>query len=477
MTSAYEPYYHFFPRHDFMNDPNGLIYYKGEYHLFYQHLAPKHWGHAVSQDLVHWQILPTAIKPDHLGDIWSGSAVADDANTSGLFDENGGMVAIFTHQNGQQSAPLGPQIQSIAYSKDAGRSWTTYEENPVIPNPNVRDFRDPFVFWHAPTQAWVMVVSNGDHVRIYRSPDLKHWDLASEFGSGHGYPGVIWECPSLFELPVDGDPNTMRWVLHMSVILEQDRAMELPRMQYLIGHFDGYTFTNANPAANVLWSDYGKDHYAAVPWNNIPASDGRLIWLGWCDHWSYASRLPTGDWQGMMTIPRELKLKTLPEGIALLQQPIEELKQLRAESFTLPRQELAAGNHALPIQGSAIEVVATFEAGTATEFGLSVRVGTDQQTIVGYDTTRAEVFVDRTRSGESAFHELFAGRHSAPLVLHDATLTLHIFVDTSSIEVFANDGERVISDLIFPNPTSQGLSLYARNGAVTLLSLVVYRLH
>lgn len=479
MSSIYQPHYHFFPLRGFMNDPNGLIYYEGEYHLFYQYLQHKHWGHAVSQDLVRWHILPIALKPDALGDIWSGSVVADHANTSGFFTDTGGLVAIFTQQNAQRSAPLGPQVQSIAYSHDRGRTWTMYDQNPIIPNSGEKDFRDPSVFWHAPSQAWVMVVTfKGDRVRIYRSPDLKHWELASEFGIAQGYYNGIWECPSLFELPVDGDPDNTLWVLHISLICTQDPDLTHPRMQYVLGHFDGYTFTKVNPAHPARWSDYGRDHYATIPWADIPSQDGRRIWIGWCNNWSYADKLPTGDWQGMMTIPRSLQLETLPEGITLLQQPIAELAQLRATSFMLaPRQLLADQEVSLPIRGSAVEIIATFATETATEFGLQLRKGADEQTVVGYETTTATLFVDRTRSGESSFSTQFPGRHSAPLALQNGMLKLHIFVDTSSIEVFANDGERVITDLIFPDPGSQQILFYTRNGTVALRSLEVYTLH
>jgi fructan beta-fructosidase len=179
-----------------MNDPNGLIYFEGGYHLFYQHLWPRHWGHAVSADLVHWQILPLALRPDEPGDIWSGSVVADDNNSSGFFPDGSGLVAIFTQQQAERAAPLGPQIQSIAYSSDRGRTWTMYAHNPVIPNPGEQDFYDPYVFWHDASKAWVMVVMfRGDRVRIYRSPDLKQWELASAFGVSEGQRGDLL-CPS-----------------------------------------------------------------------------------------------------------------------------------------------------------------------------------------------------------------------------------------------------------------------------------------
>ncbi len=486
-TDQYQPEYHFYPKEGFMNDPNGLIYYEGEYHLFYQYLSLKHWGHAVSTDLVHWQDLPVAIKPDTLWEIWSGSVVVDWQNTSGFFPEGSGLVAIFTHQNPQQKSPLGPQIQSIAYSHDKGRTWTMYENNPVIPNSGVNDFRDPHVFWHAKSNAWVMVVTfNGDRVQIYRSPDLKKWTLASEFGVGQGDHNGYWECPNLFELSIDNSEET-RWVFTISLGHWNKIFHQLPEMQYFIGSFDGYRFTNENTSETVLWSDYGKDHYAAISWNEMPAGDKRRVWIGWLHNWRYTNKVPQKGWEGMMTIPRTVELKRLAEGIRMVQRPVVELEQLRTSIYRSTEPLMIAKNQVidLPVQGDALEIKATFHIKTSEipgEFGLQIRKGKvdttneEQYTLVGYDTAAHAVFVDRTKSGNSSFDDQFVGRHAAKIMQKDDLLQLHIFVDRCSIEFFANHGEISITDLIFPDSKSQGLALYVKNVEVDLLSLEIYRL-
>lgn len=473
MPEWLRPLYHFAPVQGFMNDPNGLIYYQGEYHLFYQYLWPRHWGHAVSTDLLHWQHLPIALAPDALGDIWSGCVVLDREDSSGFFAGGEGLVAIFTHQNPQQEAPLGPQIQSIAYSHDRGRSWTMYEGNPVIANPGVRDFRDPHVFWHAPTRAWIMVVTyNGDSVLIYRSLNLKEWTLASEFGREEG--SGVWECPNLLELPLEDASGQTRWLLHISLYHDKALSNFQHDMRYFLGSFDGYTFQSETPPGTVLRSDYGKDNYAAVSWSNSP--DGRTLWIGWLNNWAYAGKLPTGEWQGMMTLPRSLHLKAFAQGIRLVQQPIAELEQLRTQEFRLADVVVSADAPlVLPVEMVAGEISMAFQrSSTAREFGVYVRKGELQRTVVGYRVEVDEVFVDRTLAGEGAFHSGFAAEQRAQLFSQSETLTLRVFLDSSSIEVFVNEGEVVISSLIFPDAASSQLVLFASDNEVHIKSLEVY---
>ncbi len=262
---------HFSPGNGWINDPNGLVFYEGEYHLFYQHNASGDtwgnisWGHAVSRDLVRWEELDVALEPDDLGLIFSGSAVVDKEDTSGFFDGGSGLVALYTNASGKDYAQ---QVQSLAYSSDRGRTWTKYERNPVLPNPDNPDFRDPKVFWHGPTGRWILLLAAGDRILFYASKNLKDWTKLSEFGADSGAHGGVWECPELFETPVDGDPNDTRWVLQVDVNPGFPEGGS--GAQYFVGDFDGEAFTNENPPDTVLWADYGKDFYATQDWSNVP---------------------------------------------------------------------------------------------------------------------------------------------------------------------------------------------------------------
>jgi fructan beta-fructosidase len=475
----YRPRFHFTPATGWLNDPNGLVYFQGDYHLFHQALTPRHWGHAVSADLVHWTHLPIALYPDNLGAIWSGSVVVDRADTSGFFGGSPGLVAVFTHHN-SQSPPAGPQLQSIAYSSDRGRTWTMYAHNPVIPNPGVADFRDPKVFWHDQSGRWVMVVAfNRDRVQFYVSPNLREWRLTSEFGVGQGAHTGTWECPDLFELPVNGDAARKKWVLHVSLYHTHAKPARGSWMQYFIGDFDGTAFTNANPADEVLWSDYGRDNYAAVSWSDLPRSDGRRVMIGWMNNWTYADRVPTSLWQGAMTIPRQVQLRQLATGLRLVQTPVAELQRLRGPVSHYESVRIAPVDPLrLPGIGDAIELRATFALESAMECGVMIGTGESNYTTVAYDTGEALLLVDRSRSGQTAFSSTFSGTRKAPLTPQRGRVELHIFVDRSSIEVFGNDGEVAITSLIYPDSAGADLDLevYAVNGTVRLASLDVYRL-
>ncbi|MFC0472183.1 glycoside hydrolase family 32 protein [Halalkalibacter kiskunsagensis] len=467
----YRPQFHFSPERNWMNDPNGLVFYNGKYHMFYQYnpygnkWGNMSWGHAISKDLVHWEHLPVALRPDKLGMIFSGSAVVDKHNTSGLFKEKpGGLVAIYTSAGETQQ-------QSLAYSTDDGVTWTKYEGNPVIPNPGIEDFRDPKVIWYEKEKKWVMLLAAGDHVRLYSSKNLIDWEYMSKFDEGAH--GGVWECPELFELPVNGDPNNTKWVLQVD--LNPGAVAGGSGGQYFIGEFDGKTFINDNPPDEIRWVDYGKDFYATQTWFN---TNNRKIWIGWMNNWEYAEFIPTHPWRGAMSLPRELTLKTIPgEGIKLIQDPVIELQAIRQRPNEWKDQRIIPGQNILSdMNSNTIEIRAEFEIGSATEFGFKVRKGKSEETIIGYNTDRNQLFVDRTNSGEDQFHEQFAGKHTAPLHPVDNRIKLHIFVDHSSVEVFGNTGERVITDRIFPEPSSKGVELYVENGDVQLLSLTVNEL-
>ena len=480
---TYRPQYHFTPAKNWMNDPNGPIYYKGEYHLFYQHnpfgnvWGHMSWGHAVSRDLVHWEHLPVAIPEENGIMIFSGSTVVDWHNSSGLCKEAiaaepSCLVAIYTGHTEKL------QTQNLAYSNDQGRTWTKYEGNPVL-DLHMQDFRDPKVFWHEPSHKWVMVAAlpTEHKVRFFGSTDLKHWNALSDFGPAGGTAGV-WECPDLFPLPVEDEAGQTRWVL--SINLNPGGLAGGSADQYFAGQFDGATFVNANPPEQVLWADYGKDFYASTSFSDIPATDGRRIWLGWLLNWEYASKVPTFFWRGVQSIPRTLSLKRFPEGIRLLQTPVKELETLRQNHVSLGEQDIASANRTLlarKVRGDALEISAEIDAGNSAEAGIRVRKAKDEATTIGVDWLKQEVFVDRTRSGNTSLDEKFPGRHAGPLLPAGGKhIKLHIFVDRSSVEVFVNNGATVISDALFPSRDSRGMELYSENGEARIVRLEIWTL-
>jgi fructan beta-fructosidase len=323
----------------------------------------------------------------------------------------------------------------------------------------------------------VVALPTQHKVRFFGSTDLKHWNALSDFGPAGGTAGV-WECPDLFPLPVEGEAGQTRWVL--SVNLNPGGLAGGSADQYFVGQFDGATFVNANPAEQILWADYGKDFYASTSFSDIPAADGRRIWLGWLLNWEYAGRVPTFPWRGVQSIPRVLSLKRFPEGIRLVQSPVKELQALRQSRVGLIGQDIAAANRALQarrICGDALAIIAEIDGGNSAEAGIRVRKGKDEATTIGVDWVKQEVFVDRTRSGDIAFDEKFAGRHAGPMLLVGTKrVKLHIFVDRSSVEVFVNDGSTVISDAIFPSRDSQDIELYSKNGEAQIVKLDVWTL-
>ncbi|WP_410510863.1 glycoside hydrolase family 32 protein [Paenibacillus sp. BR2-3] len=480
----YRPRYHFTPPSQWMNDPNGMVHFNGEYHLFYQYhpfgttWGPMHWGHAVSPDMVHWEHLPVALSPDEYGQIFSGSTVVDWTDTSGFFGGKPGLVAIFTHHDEHPGTTRQRERQSLAYSSDYGRTWIKYSGNPVLEDPGYPDYRDPKVFWHEAAARWIMVLATGQTICIYTSPNLKNWSFASEFGEGHGSHDAVWECPDLFELAVEGDVTGTKWVLFVSTGL----AAAIPegsRTQYFVGHFDGKTFMNELDSKAVRWVDYGRDNYAGVSFSDIPAEDGRRIYIGWMSNWKYANLTPSEGWRSAMTIPRELSLRDVDGEVRLVQHPVVELSKITEE--TIRFNEITVEEGIIPmtrIKDDSFRIDAEFELGSASEFGVKVRVSQDgaRGTIVGYDTRSGE-YLDRSSSGEVMFHELFSGKHCAKLGSSSQRVNLQIWVDRSSVEVFAGNGECVITDLIFPEPEDHGLEIYAREGNVRLLSLEVTKLN
>lgn len=464
-----------------MNDPNGLVYFEGEYHLFFQYnpygneWGHMSWGHAISRDLVHWTQLPVAIPEANGIMIFSGSTVVDRDNSSGLCAAHGDngpscLVAIYTGFNGKT------QNQNLAYSNDHGTTWTKYSGNPII-DLHLPDFRDPKVFWYAPSRKWVMVTALPPQhkVRFFASIDLIHWKTLSDFGPA-GAVGGVWECPDLFELPVEGEPGKTRWVL--SVNLNPGGVAGGSGDQYFVGRFDGKRFIDTNLRAKALWADYGKDFYASTSFSNMPGD--RRVWIGWLGNWEYAARTPTGSWRGEQSIPRELKLKRLAHGIRLIQQPVADLHVLRTQRFSLEDVSEIVANRRLKsdaVAGTALEIEVEFDPVQSKEFGLNVRTGPSERTTIGVNAKKSLLFVDRSRSGKVSFSPLFPGRQTVPIDLTGGQLIkLHIYLDASSIEVFANGGERVISDLVFPARSSRGLEFYSTDGKARIAKLDVWKL-
>lgn len=489
-SEAHRPLFHFTPDSMWMNDPNGMVYYEGEYHLFYQYYpdstvwGPMHWGHAVSEDLVHWERLPVALYPDSLGYIFSGSAVIDWGNSSGL-GENGRppMVAIFTHHDpeGDKAGRDDFQYQSIAYSLDKGRTWTKYAGNPVLPNPGIRDFRDPKVFWHKASEKWVMALAVDDHIRFYSSPNLLSWQYESEFGKGIGGQGGVWECPDLFALPLEGRAEPM-WVLLVSINPGAPNGGS--GTQYFLGDFDGRRFQMAPDFAkkvaedtlsgNPYWIDYGRDNYAGVTWSDIPETDGRRLFIGWMSNWDYAQSVPTERWRSAMTIARRLSLATTPEGTVLASEPVQELQQLRSDTVRIPGTPVSG---ALPITQWAAKSSPLLEldvnlswtadkAPKAITLVFSNEAGEEFRT--GLDLQGGQYFTDRSRAGDTGFEAGFAGRHTAPRWRNGQTARLHLFLDVASAELFADDGLSVMTDIFFPKQPFRQVRLEVEGGEVEL---------
>jgi fructan beta-fructosidase len=475
----HRPQFHFTPPQMWMNDPNGMVYLDGEYHLFYQHYpdstvwGPMHWGHAVSKDLIRWEHLPIALYPDSLGYIFSGSAVVDKQNTSGFGrDGRPPLVAIYTYhsEDGAREGRNDFQTQGIAYSLDNGRTWEKYDGNPVLQNPGIRDFRDPKVFRHEESGQWIMILAVLDHVELYGSKDLKAWTKLSEFGKSAGAHGGVWECPDLFPLPVEGQ-QTQKWVMLVSI--NPGGIYGGSATQYFIGDFDGKEFTNDNTAESVLWLDHGKDNYAGVTWSNIPEQDGRRIFMGWMSNWQYANVVPTENWRSAMTIARTLELKNTAAGLRLTSTPVKEIDDLRGQTYDLPLQQIVATQELadVPFDVSTAEIVLEFElSADDNDFGVKLSNERGQAVTIGFNAPDNRFYVDRSRSGKSDFSDAFEGIHSAPRLSTDKSVKFHLLVDVASVEVFADDGEVVLTDIFFPDEDYDRITLFSKAGTANLRS-------
>lgn len=489
---AHRPQYHFTPPAKWMNDPNGLVWYEGEYHFFYQYFpdgtvwGPMHWGHAVSNDMVHWEHLPIALYPDTLGYIFSGSVVIDHQNTSGL-GKNGqpAMIALFTYHDmaAEKSGQRDWERQGLAYSNDKGRTWEKYEGNPVLPNPGgVRDFRDPKVLWHEGSRKWVMTLSVGDHTAFWGSPDLKKWSHLSDFGQNAGAHGGVWECPDLF--PIKASDGREKWALLVN--MNPGAPNGGSGIQYFIGQFDGQKFIpdlEYIPGQPPAWLEYGRDNYAGVTWSNVPQKDGRRLLIGWMSNWDYAMVVPTERWRSGATLPRQLSLRKTSNGYRLYSNPVKELQELRETPVTSGPAAYSS-RMALAGEGKAIaptlsEWILEFDLTrtTARSFGVELSNIGGERYRIGFDRMNNRFFSDRTQSGKIGFSPKFADKiHFAPRFSNDSRVALHLYFDVASAELFADDGATVMTELFFPHTPYHQMALFADGGTVQLVKAAGYGL-
>jgi len=477
-NEPYRPQYHFSPAMHFMNDPNGLVYFKGIYHLYYQYnpleLVAGHqaWGHAVSTDLLHWRHLPIAI-PEMTtgpvtGQIFTGSAVVDNNNTSGFFSgvPGGGLVAIYTLNEPTK------EVQNVAYSLDNGTSYIEYQGNPVLDLQN-RDFRDPKVFWYAPGHRWIMAVAlpRAHQVLFYGSPNLKNWSFLSAFGPA-GIEAFQWETPNLNEVPVQGT-NQTKWVLIVGI--NPGAPLGGSINEYFVGTFDGTTFKADDPVARLM--DFGKDFYATQTYNNTPTGD--VIEVGWLSNWQYTQVVPTSPWRGVFTVPRILSLRQNPTqtGALLVQTPLS-LASLRDKTLFDGATTVNPGTPlSISSQGNgSFEFETTVVGGDKGRLNINIRNGAGEQVTVGYDWDQGQVFVDRGQAlgfSNPFFTNDFAAWESNP----DGSIKLHVLVDRSVLEVFVDDGVQVCTSSFFMrNGPPTEIQWQAENAPVLVQDLAAYSL-
>lgn len=470
----FRPIYHHTPAYGWMNDANGLVYKDGEYHLYFQYnpygskWGNMHWGHSVSKDLVHWTHEQPAIARDTMGHIFSGSCVVDHNNTAGF-----GKDAIIAFYTSHKNLPGNHQRQQqcIAYSLDNGRTYTKYEGNPVLtPFDGLENFRDPKVFWYAPQNKWVMIVSADKNMRFYESKDLKKWNYMSEWGAGYGPQPNQFECPDFFEMAVDGNAQHKKWV--MIVNINPGFAYGGSGTMYFVGQFDGHKFTCDTAPNDVKWLDWGKDHYATVTYSNTP---GRIIAMPWMSNWQYANLTPTQQFRSQNALPRELKLYTADNGEQLVSAaPVKETEALRNKATDLGSFE---GEKQAKIDNEgAFELDFDLQAGTADKCGVEIANAKGEKVSIYYDAKAQRFVMDRAESGITEFgnkvephqldnaqslkrykevtvnyHNAFALGTWAPVPVKADTHHVQIFVDKSSVELFVDGGRIAMTNLVFPN--------------------------
>lgn len=430
----FRPSYHHTPLYGWMNDPNGMFYKDGEWHLYYQYnpygslWENMTWGHSVSKDLIHWEALPLAIEADAIGTIFSGSCVVDKNNTAGFGKD--AIIAFYT-------SAAESQTQSMAYSTDGGRTFTKYDKNPVVTF-NAPDFRDPKVFWYEGTNRWIMMLAVGQEMQIWSSANLKDWNKESSFGSEYGCHGGVWECPDMLKI---GD----KWVLICNI--NPGGPFGGSATQYFVGDFDGKKFTCESMPKVTKWLDYGKDHYATVSFSNAP--DGRITVLAWMSNWQYANQVPTKQFRSANSIARDLGLFKDGEETYVSVTPSKEMLAVRGAKIKKP--------------SATCEIIVDVKG--TMELTLSNAKG--EQVVMNYDAQKQTFAMDRTKSGDSSFSEAFAATTVAPT--HGNMKQLRIFIDNCSIEAFASDGKMAMTNLVFPNEPYNNIKV--KGGKATIYEI------
>lgn len=469
----FRPVYHHTPAYGWMNDPNGMFYKDGVYHLYFQWnpygsvWANMHWGHSTSTDLMHWNFEGSAIVPDAWGAIFSGSCVVDHNNTAGF-----GKDAVIAFYTSAKASPWGDvQSQSMAYSLDNGKTFVKYEGNPILTS-SEKDFRDPKVFWYAPGKHWVMMLAVGQHMEIYSSVNLKEWKKESEFGAMQGAHGGVWECPDLVEIPVEGT-REKKWVLICN--LNPGGPFGGSAAQYFVGSFDGKKFVNESPT-QTKWMDWGKDNYATVTWNNAP--DGRCIALGWMSNWQYANNVPTRQYRSANTLARDLTLYREGQELYLKSTPSSEVKKARGKKVSIPSFRVSEKHEMVNLfednQG-AYEVEILIQNAGASKIAFCLLNDKGEKVSMYYDLNRKQFVMDRSESGTVDFSKDFPAVTVAPANV-DKELTLRLFVDRSSIEAFGEDGKFVMTNLVFPSQPYVKMCFEADKNGYAVKSLNVYKL-
>ncbi len=473
--TKYRPLYHHAPQYGWMNDPNGMFYKDGLWHLYYQYnpygskWENMSWRHSTSKDLINWEDQGIALKPDALGMIFSGSAVVDHNNTYGAGED--AIIAMYTSAGTSQ-------MQSVASSKDGGKTFTPYAANPVITLES--EARDPKVFWNPETKKWNMVLAHAlDHeMLIFSSDNLRDWNLESSFGKGLGAQGGVWECPDLFELDVEGEQGK-KWVLICNI--NPDGPFGGSGTQYFVGDFDGKTFTvdtDADGNVPTKWMDYGKDFYATVTWSDAP--ENRRTAIGWMSNWQYANEIPTMQFRSANTLPREVKLFRAADGqIYTATPPSPELLSLRGKAVASAKFTPNAKGRLFNLPATndgACEVVVDIEAKNGSKVSLTFANSKDEKSVVIYDPATHEVSFDRTQSGIVDFSNDFPAVTVTPTHELNGKVSLRIFLDRSSIEVFGNDGRFAMTNLVFPNEPYKTLNVSAQGSGAKVTSLKIYSL-
>lgn len=496
-TDYYRPVYHHTPLYGWMNDPNGMVYKDGEYHLYFQYnpygskWGNMHWGHSVSTDLIHWNHLKPAIARDTLGHIFSGSTVVDKNNTAGYGDN--ALIALYTSASDEHG-----QIQCMAYSTDDGRTYTKYEKNPVlVPFDGLKDFRDPKVFWYEPDKKWVMIVSADKEMRFYASQNLKDWEYMSAFGKGYGAQPNQFECPDFIQLSVDGNKNKMKWV--MLVNINPGCMFGGSATEYFVGDFDGKEFTCDTKPETVKWLDYGKDHYAAVCISN---TGERIISIPWMSNWQYANVTPIRQYRGANGLPRELSLYTKDGQIYVAADVVKEVEALRKDTRSfdpITVKDEYKIDEIVPQTDGAYELEMDITPNTSGVAGFDLMNAKGEVAKIYLDMKSGKLVMDRTASGLVAFGEKsephaketddhrktmsvnyqndFALGTWAPLSLCEGkTYHLNVFVDKCSVEIFVDGGRIAMTNLVFPTEPYNTLRFYTEGGEAQVSNMKVYKL-